>query len=331
MWDVMLSEERDSKRSPGWPPWTASAILHTTLIAALIFAHASSETPSSPEQKEILTPLVYLTPTPKPISLPPRSVRIPLPVPHPATLRAPVTKQFTPVVHETPKPVVIQTPEPILQPTAAPQVQIAKLKTPDLPYRPAPPPAPPAPVKTGVFGNPGDSPNGHTPSPRLEVQTGGFGGPEGTRGQSGTPSGSGTGVHTGGFGDSTASGTGGSRSANGRGAVIADSGFGTAAAQNPTAKRAESAPAETPVEVLWKPKPVYTNEARAKKLEGNVTLEVVFRATGDIHVLRVVRGLGSGLDESARAAAEQIRFRPSKKDGVPVDRTGLVLITFELT
>jgi hypothetical protein len=58
---------------------------------------------------------------------------------------------------------------------------------------------------------------------------------------------------------------------------------------------------------------------------------VVFRAAGDVHVIRVVRGLGSGLDESARTAAEQIHFRPGKKDGVAVDRTGLVTITFELS
>ena len=85
------------------------------------------------------------------------------------------------------------------------------------------------------------------------------------------------------------------------------------------------------MEVLWKPKPVYTDEARAKKLEGNVTLEVIFHASGQVEVLRVRSGLGSGLDQSARAAAEQIRFRPGKKDGVPVDKPGLVLITFELS
>jgi TonB family protein len=82
---------------------------------------------------------------------------------------------------------------------------------------------------------------------------------------------------------------------------------------------------------MWKPKPLYTAEARAKNLEGNVTLEVVFLATGNIQVVRVVRGLGCGLDESARNAAEQIRFHPGKRGGVPVDRTGLVQITFELS
>ena len=62
-----------------------------------------------------------------------------------------------------------------------------------------------------------------------------------------------------------------------------------------------------------------------------MTLEVIFRATGQVEVLRVKSGLGSGLDQSARTAAEQIRFRPGKKDGVPVDKTGLVQITFELS
>ncbi len=205
-----------------------------------------------------------------------------------------------------------------LPPAAPDRVQ---LKTTDLP------PRPPAPVKTGVFGDPGQAPNGHVPAARLEVQTGGFGGPGATpapgRGNSAQ-------VHTGGFGDAGAGGPG--SSGNGRSGVVADAGFGNANVQGAPVHRVENAaPAETPVEVLWKPKPVYTSEARAKKLEGNVTLEVVFRASGDVHVIRVVRGLGSGLDESARAAAEQIRFRPGKKDGVAVDRTGVVTITFELS
>ena len=44
-------------------------------------------------------------------------------------------------------------------------------------------------------------------------------------------------------------------------------------------------------------------------------LEVVFEATGKIQVLRVVRGLGYGLDDAAVRAAEQIRFKPALQDG----------------
>jgi TonB family protein len=92
-----------------------------------------------------------------------------------------------------------------------------------------------------------------------------------------------------------------------------------------------SVPAETPVEILFKPKPAYTPEARERKIEGEVQLDVVFSANGQIHVMRVVRGLGMGLDESARAAASQIRFRPGTKDGNPVDIRGIVHIVFELS
>ena len=59
-------------------------------------------------------------------------------------------------------------------------------------------------------------------------------------------------------------------------------------------------------------------------------LEVVFEATGKIHVLRVVRGLGHGLDDAAVHAAEQIHFKPALKDGQPSDSTALVHIIFQL-
>ena len=41
----------------------------------------------------------------------------------------------------------------------------------------------------------------------------------------------------------------------------------------------------------------------ANKIEGEVLLEVTFEATGKLHVLRVVRGLGHGLDDAAVRAA----------------------------
>jgi TonB family protein len=85
-----------------------------------------------------------------------------------------------------------------------------------------------------------------------------------------------------------------------------------------------------PVEILAKPKPIYTDEARAKKIEGDVLLQVVFTASGEVRVERVVQGLGYGLDQSAEAAARQIRFRPALQGGQPVDFAAVVHITFEL-
>jgi TonB family protein len=75
---------------------------------------------------------------------------------------------------------------------------------------------------------------------------------------------------------------------------------------------------------------VYTDEARRLGIEGEVLLEVVFEASGETTVVRIVRGLGHGLDQSATAAASKIRFRPAQRDGVSVDSTAVVHIIFQL-
>ncbi|HEY3456852.1 MAG TPA: TonB family protein [Bryobacteraceae bacterium] len=87
----------------------------------------------------------------------------------------------------------------------------------------------------------------------------------------------------------------------------------------------------TPVEILFKPKPVYTKDARDARVEGEVSLEVVFLASGEIRVGRVLRGLGHGLDEAAQQAAALVRFKPAIRGGVPVDTPATIRITFALT
>ena len=86
----------------------------------------------------------------------------------------------------------------------------------------------------------------------------------------------------------------------------------------------------TPAEIVSKPTPVYTEEARKQRIEGEVLLEVVFEASGQIRVLKVIRGLGHGLDEAAIRAAEQIRFKPALRDGQPADSTAVLHIVFQL-
>jgi protein TonB len=90
------------------------------------------------------------------------------------------------------------------------------------------------------------------------------------------------------------------------------------------------APPGTPVHITDKPRPVYTPEGRAKKIEGEVLLEVVFRASGEVQVQSVLRGLGYGLDESAENAARQIKFRPAQKNGQSIDSAAVIHIVFEL-
>jgi TonB family protein len=84
------------------------------------------------------------------------------------------------------------------------------------------------------------------------------------------------------------------------------------------------------VEITFKPNPIYTQEARDLKLEGEVLLEVSFSANGTLHVNRVVRGLGHGLDEAAIAAANKIRFKPALRYSQPVDSTAVVHVTFQM-
>lgn len=86
----------------------------------------------------------------------------------------------------------------------------------------------------------------------------------------------------------------------------------------------------TPVEIVSKPKPRYTDEARSKKIEGEVLLEIQFSASGEARVLRLVRGLGYGLDENAVAAALGIRFHPATRNGGAVDSAAVVHILFQL-
>jgi TonB family protein len=88
--------------------------------------------------------------------------------------------------------------------------------------------------------------------------------------------------------------------------------------------------ANTPVEITFKPKPDYTDEGRKQKINGEVRLEVLFKSDGQIHVVRVLQGLGYGLDEQAVKAAEQIKFKPALHEGQPIDSVAQIHIIFEL-
>jgi TonB family protein len=192
--------------------------------------------------------------------------------------------------------------------------------------------------------------------PRAEVQTGGFGDPRGVPASAytgGTPNiaqlgsfdlpagpgyGNGTGgasgergvVASAGFGRGIAVGGNGSGSSGG---TVQTGAFGDqppVATAQPKPKRSEPEGRLEPVEILAKPRPAYTDAARAAKVEGEVLVEVLFTASGEVVVRRVIRGLGYGLDDSALAAARQIRFRPARRGGQPVDTVGIVHITFQL-
>ncbi len=126
-------------------------------------------------------------------------------------------------------------------------------------------------------------------------------------------------------------GTGGSANGNGRGLIQGEFADGHPPASKPKPNRAPTPPIPmTAVKILAKPTPLYTPEARSKKIEGEVVLKVIFQATGNVQVLTVVKGLGFGLDESAQNAARRIQFEPAKQGGQPIDFAAVVHINFQL-
>lgn len=68
-------------------------------------------------------------------------------------------------------------------------------------------------------------------------------------------------------------------------------------------------------QILARPVPGYTEEARRAQVEGAVRLSVVLNANGTVSDIRVARELGYGLDEKAIEAARDLRFIPAQKDG----------------
>jgi periplasmic protein TonB len=88
----------------------------------------------------------------------------------------------------------------------------------------------------------------------------------------------------------------------------------------------------SPPKVVYKPTPAYTAEAKSMHIEGNVSLKIRVTAEGGVEVLSVVRGLGHGLDESARQATMSTRFKPAVDgEGRPVDWEGTVVVNFQLS
>jgi len=68
-------------------------------------------------------------------------------------------------------------------------------------------------------------------------------------------------------------------------------------------------------QILARPVPGYTEEARRAQVEGAVRLSVVLLANGTVSDITVARALGYGLDQKAIEAARELRFVPAQKDG----------------
>jgi TonB family protein len=78
------------------------------------------------------------------------------------------------------------------------------------------------------------------------------------------------------------------------------------------------------------PDPEYTEQARVAKTQGTCILWLIVDDQGRPRDIRVVRGLGMGLDAKAIEAVKQWKFQPAMKDGRPVNVQISVEVGFKL-
>lgn len=329
-------------RPPRWNTFYVGLGINAAAVLLLIVVDPQLRTKVLPEvlmksqYVTLVAPVTQISTMPMPAAkaaAPPQSARVMRPRPMPLP-RARI---------QPPKEAKLETPKP----KPVPEV-VASLKTP----RPVMP-ATARQIKINVFDSQKSNLPGVHESVR-KVQTGGFGDPNGLPGQSDArretittasvgafdlPAGAGKGngtagshgvsgaVRTAGFGSASSQPVLEARNVN-----VVSGEFGDVVAQNDIPDRQQPAakPRIQPVQIIYKPRPAYTPEALRNRVEGEVLLDVVFEASGALHINRVVKGLGYGLDNMALSAAQQIQFRPALRDGQPYDYAALVHIRFEL-
>jgi TonB family protein len=303
---VLFDDARLSTRSPGRSTsglWLSVGV-HAIVVALIVVTIGAPDKPPTPRERSTKVFLPAMSP-----SAPVVTPRLPPPAAPPPPMRElaraevpkplPVAPIVAKPVEPPPEPLVAAAPPPVERPIEKPEVQ--------------------RPVETGLFERTNSA---RTSQTAAAVTTGGFGNAAASPRDAHGPGV----VTTGGF----SSGARAPRAA--ATGEVQTAGFD----QRASAPAQPSVPAATrsidrPVEIVFKPTPEYTDDARSARIEGTVSLELEFTAAGDVRVLRVVRGLGHGLDEAAQRAALRIRFKPAQSEAGPVDSRATVHITFRLS
>jgi TonB family protein len=324
------------------------------VVASLLLVLTIAQVHEVREQQKYITQLVFPKDLPKPAPIPVPKVKV---IPPPPKINVAPPRIQLP--RETPPPpkiaeVKMPTPElpkmeaaPPKKFTPPPQPKVG-LFTSDKPTAVANNMAKPS-VQAAGFGDPqGVKPNPNAHGAVAIAAVGSFNSAPGVGAEgagraragavegvqfgsgvaNGVPGGKDRGtVASGGFANGVVGGTG----KPGSHGTVAQAGFANdeygSAGARPV--RQDTA-AETPIVVQYKPLPEYTAEARQLRIEGDVTLKVRFAASGQVEVLGVVSGLGHGLDEQARIAAERIRFKPATRGGQAVDQVSIIHVTFQM-
>lgn len=317
-----------SRTESRWKSFVSGWGIQAAVVALLLVSNATLRQPAPQARKLVYTSL--LAPVEARVhQLKPVNSRLVVKLRPELAMKAPLLARLVVPrqLHE------IKQTEPEIK---APEINVAAA-APVLPNLPATPLA--KVVATNTFATPPAARMAATVKPTGQVQTGGFGDPngmpatsEGNRAPNIPARGSGGVVQGAGFG------TGFNRDKGTEGVSIADKGvlqssgfdrpYSAAAPKQITPT--PSAESGTPVEIMEKPQPLYTEEGRKRGVEGEVRLEVRFTADKQVHVLRILQGLGFGLDEQAIRAAEHIKFKPAMHEGRAIDSTAIVHIIFEL-
>jgi TonB family protein len=82
---------------------------------------------------------------------------------------------------------------------------------------------------------------------------------------------------------------------------------------------------------IQKPTPPFTAEANRRKVQGSVLLDVLIGKDGIVRSVRVLRGIGFGLDESAvDTVTKRWFFKPATLNGQPVTVQAKIEIMFRM-
>jgi protein TonB len=76
--------------------------------------------------------------------------------------------------------------------------------------------------------------------------------------------------------------------------------------------------------------PEFSEEARKAKFSGNVLVYLIVDEQGNPSHVRVVRGIGMGLDEKAVEAVRQYKFKPATQNGKPVKVDLTIDVNFQI-
>jgi TonB family protein len=335
----------EPQRSPA--SFISSAVVNGLILVLMLYIGATAKkvldqhkyedtvlivptTPPPPEKVKLPEPPKIQPPEPPKIEIKYDAPKINIPKPEPKPDLKPVemeAKVTMPVVKEA-KPSIILAPQPKAALTAAMPAQSKDVKPSTKPvhfgdtFGVTPNPNATRPATVAAIGNPYGGMNGPAVAPHGIVGSTGIG-------NSTTRVGSNSGVvgkvASAGIPGASGTATNGSY-AN---AKVASAGIPKAQAAAPVQPAAQ-VQSSTDLEIVSKPSPQYTSEARQLKIEGNVVLHVTFTAGGQVVVQSLVHGLGHGLDEEARRVAQQIRFHPATRNGQAVDLTTNITITFQL-